>query len=154
MVAARDHNGRSSMPSPRPYENINPRIGDIVFRSPTDRRFFRVAEVWQAGHGYVGYAGISDAEGREFTVCHWREGDKLLVQEAATKALPPGGVRAKLAAVLSSRGRQRAWILARVNHLIYASDGSWTGQHEMSGYERRIKGIPKDTPPIIVDRRS
>jgi hypothetical protein len=39
------------VPSPKPYEDINPKVGDIVFHSPTDHRFFRVAEVFAADHG-------------------------------------------------------------------------------------------------------
>jgi hypothetical protein len=60
--------------------------------------------------------------------------------------------RAKVIAALTGRQRRRARILARVRHLVCAPDGSWTGQHEMSAYERRNRDLPKDGPPIIVER--
>lgn len=124
------------------FDDVNPEVGDIVFRSRTDRRFFRVAAVWLANHGYVGYAGITDEAGRQFTVTHWPDGDKILADAPELAILGPEGRRAKLRAALFGGPKRRAWVPCRINRLIYASDGSWTGEIEMSRYERRIRGLP------------
>lgn len=119
------------MPNPRSYDRSAPALGELVFRSATDRRFFLIAAVLQVTDGFYPWQVVADAEGAEYTVVRFPEGEGLLAQAQG----PTPSRRWPW-----SRASRHAWVLCRVNRLQYDAQEHVTGI-ERSRISRRIHNL-------------